>query len=252
MAKLKLLLLFLLGAVGASWSQCDLELIGFDTETFDLTIAVNNGYGCSNPNADDYDPFDDSIYDLIIGLHTIANDDPYPCFWNQNDPDAASYGWALLNFPIDLPNGIYDIGEGPDNSLNTGDTITVNLAEASNAFATQESCLTEAFANGYFDDCSQIVIWQINDSNGSLFWDGFFEVEFWEGDDFPYPEVYDEDQVCIPGATNWASICNNQLTFSTSPLCGGDPPPPIPEGQCTNQNNIPYCIYNGYIILILK
>jgi len=235
MAKLKLLLLSLIGIVGIGWGQCDLELIGFDTETFDLTIAVNNGYGCNNPNAPDYDPFNDDIYDLVIGIRSITADEPYSCFWNQSDPDASNYGWALLNFPIDLPNAIYDIGEGDDNTLNTGDTITVNLAEAANGqFATQESCLAEAFANGYFDDCSQIAIWQINDSNGSDFWNGYFESSIWgEGNDFPYPEYWDESIDCIPGDPDWSSICNNQLTFSTSDLCGGPPPPPILEG-CTD------------------
>jgi hypothetical protein len=28
-----------------------------------------------------------------------------------------------------------------------------------------------------------------------IFWDGYFEVDFWDGDDFPYPEVYDESQI---------------------------------------------------------
>ena len=205
---------------------CDLELIGFDTETFDLTIAVNNGYGCSNPNADDYDPFNDDIYDLVIGIHSITESEPYSCFFNQN-PNDPYYGWALLNFPIDLPLALYDIGQGSDGSLNTGDTITVNLAEASN-FNTQESCLAEAFVNGYFDNCSQIVIWQINDSNGSDFWNGYFEASQWNGDDFPYPEYWDESVDCIPGDSDWSTICNNQLSFG--PLCGGDPPPPIPEG----------------------
>ena len=212
--------------------NCDLELLGFDTETFDLTIVVNNGFGCSNPNLDDYDPLNDDIYDLVIGLHSIENNIPYDCFWNQSDPDDYDYGWVLLNFPIDLPNSLYDIGEGPDNSLNTGDTITVNLTEAQN-FGTQETCLAEAFAAGYFDDCSQIVIWQINDSNGSDFWNGYFEVGFWNGDDFPYPEFWDESVDCIPGDSDWSTICNNQLTFSTSTACGGDPPPPLYEG-CTD------------------
>ena len=232
MAKLKLLLLSLVGIIGVGWGQCDLELIGFDTETFDLTIAVNNGYGCNNPNSPDYDPTDDGIYDLVIGIRSITAGEPYPCFWNQGDPTSPSYGWALLNFPISLPNALYDIGEGPDNQLTTGEIITVNLSEASNGgFATQESCLAEAFANGYFDDCSQIVIWQINDSNGSDFWNGYFESGVWgEGNNFPYPEFWDEAIDCIPGDPDWSAICNNQLTFSTSDLCGGDPPPPLPEG----------------------
>ena len=83
MAKLKLLLLLLIGAVGVGWGQCDLALLGFDIETYDLTLAVNNGYGCSNPNVSDYDPFNDDIYDLVIGLHTVSlTDEPYPCFFN--------------------------------------------------------------------------------------------------------------------------------------------------------------------------
>ena len=222
MAKLKLLLLFLLGAVGVSWSQCDLEIIGFDIETFDITIAVNSGYGCSNPNVSDYDPFGDDIYDLIIGIQTVAEDDPYPCFWEQ-DPTTPEYGWVLVNIPLSQPG--FEIGQGDDNILNTGDTLTFNLV-GENPIETQEECLHEAFESGYFDDCSQIVIWQINDSNGSLFWDGYFESSIWEGDDFPYPEVYNEGIICIPDASQWSSICNNQLTFSTSPACGGPPPPP--------------------------
>lgn len=226
MAKLKLLLLFLLGAVGVSWSQCDLEIIGFDVETFDITIAVNNGNGCSNPNSPDYDPSNDEIYDLVIGIQTIADDNPYPCFWNQN-PDTSNYGWVLINIPLDQPG--FEIGQGDDNVLQTGDTLTFNLT-GENPIETQEDCLREAFETGYFDDCSQIVIWQINDSNGSDFWNGYFETSIWDEGSFPYPEVYNENQLCDPDSENWASICNNQLTFSTSPACGGPPPPPLPEG----------------------
>ena len=44
--------------------QCDLEILNYDVETLEITMVVNNGFGC-NPN----DLTDDVIDSFILSFH---------------------------------------------------------------------------------------------------------------------------------------------------------------------------------------
>lgn len=178
-------------------SQCDMEIIGFNPLSTNITLAVNHGH-CGTAA--------DSVGEFLLG---ITFDPPLP-----NNPFSCMYanGWATLIFPLDFPG--FSIGEGPDNILQTGDTITFALNEVPYFGSGSAQCWMEAMSEGVYleQSCVVLAITQINDSE-SL--DGSQGVG-----GFPYP---DED------------LWNNYLEFSlTDPWdqvgIGCDvPPPPLGE-----------------------
>ena len=130
-----------------SWGQCDIEIIGFNPISTDMTIAVNGGY-CGTPS--------DSIGEFLLALsftppiEDIQND--FPCFYED--------GWAKLIFPLDFPG--FNIGEGEDDILQTGDTITFNLAETPWAGSGSADCWIDVMQSAaYFMECVIVTVWQI-------------------------------------------------------------------------------------------
>jgi len=188
-----------------SWGQCDIEIVGFNPISTDMTITVNGG-ACMTES--------DSIGEFLLGLtftQPIPNiADDYPCFYPS--------GWALLIFPLDFPG--FDIGEGDDNILQTGDTITFNLLETPWAGSGTADCWIEIFQDAaYFEECVIVAVYQVNDS----------------------PDIGDDD------------LWNSWVEWSLNGACD-PPPPPIVEG-CTDMFAYNYnesatdddgsCVYQG-------
>lgn len=188
-----------------SWGQCDIEIVGFNPISTDMTITVNGG-ACMTES--------DSIGEFLLGLTfnppvPDAADD-YPCIY----PD----GWAKLIFPLDFPG--FDIGEGDDNILQTGDTITFNLLETPWAGSGTADCWIEIFQDAaYFEECVIVMVYQINDN----------------------PSIGDDD------------LWNSWVEWSLNGAC--DPPPPPIVMGCTDMFAYNYnveansddgsCVYQG-------
>ena len=107
---MKKLLLFFLPILG--YGQCDMEILGFDPVSTDLLLVVNGGQ-CGTEA--------DSIGEFILalGFNPPPDVSPWPCFGNED--------WMLLLYPLDFPG--FDIGEGSDNILQSGDTLLFNIVE---------------------------------------------------------------------------------------------------------------------------
>ena len=200
-----------------SWGQCDMEIVGFNPVSTDVTLAINGAY-CGTET--------DSIGEFLLALSfnpQIENiQDTYPCFYDN--------GWALLIFPLNFP--AFEIGQGEDNILQTGDTVTFNLLETPLFGSGTAGCWVEVMRSAaYFEECLVLTIWQINDSaclDGSC-----------EGlGGFPYPDN---------------NLWNNWVEWSLNGACD-PPPPPIVEG-CTDMFAYNYnetateddgtCVYQG-------
>lgn len=177
-------------------AQCDLEILGFDPVGLDMTLAVNGGF-CGAPI--------DSVGEFLL---TLTFDPPIPPAQNPFGCFDGSGNTNLL-FPLDFP--FVNIGEGDDETISTGDTLTFNIIEALPFGLGTSQCWQEAINSGGFDSCVVLSIQQINDS-GCL--DG--SCEGLGG--FPYPDITPE---------------NNIITFSLTDVCGGLPPPPL-IGGCTD------------------
>jgi len=198
-----------------SYAQCDMEIIGFNPISTDMTIAINGG-ACSPTGTD-------SIGEFLLGIsfNPALDENPFPCVYDN--------GWALLIFPLNFPG--FNIGEGPDGILQTGDTISFALNEIPMFGSGTAACWIEAMQTGaYFEECVVITIWQINDSDAL------------DGDPglggFPYPDT---------------DIFNSWIMWSLNGAC--DPPPPPVVYGCTDMFAYNYnsfatqedgsCIYMG-------
>ena len=200
-----------------SYGQCDMEIIGFNPISTDMTIAVNGGY-CGTPA--------DSIGEFLLAL-TFSPFEPefleeFPCIYDDHQ-------WALLIFPLDFPG--FSIGEGGDNILQTGDTVTFNLLETPWAGSGTADCWIDIMQSGaYYEECVMMTVWQINDSEPIIGEGGL--------GGFPFP---DED------------VWNSWITWSLNGACS-PPPPPIVYG-CTDMFAYNYnmaatqddasCVYQG-------
>ena len=172
-----------------SWGQCDIEILGFDPISTDLLITVNGGQ-CGTEA--------DSIGEFILGLgfSPPLENTPWPCFGDDE--------FMLLLYPLDFPG--FEIGQGPDNILQTGDTLLFNImSDTPLAGSGTLECWRVALEEGsFFDECVVLTIMQINDSE-TLFGDPGLG-------GFPYPDE---------------NIDNNWLEFSLDGACA-PPPPPVP------------------------
>ena len=143
--------IFFMTLVGALASQCDLSILDVNLNTYDVTVAVEEGEGCT-------------VSMLQIGFHIPGNEQPLsigPCVMN---PDNFHPGWwygALAMIPSSwagLP-------------IANGDTIVLPL---DNAFVADCSpgepesnslgCCAAPFLDYYLEqgECIEFVIWQIN------------------------------------------------------------------------------------------
>lgn len=203
-----------------AFGQCDIEIIGFNPISTDMTIAVNGGY-CGTVN--------DSIGEFLLGLTFTLNGQTgefpdvsqWSCFYDNN--------WALLIFPLNFPG--FDIGEGPDAMIQTGDTLTFNIANTPLFGSGTADCWIDIMQNGaYWEECVILTVWQINDSDDILGDPGL--------GGFPFPDE---------------NIFNSWINWSLNGAC--DPPPPPIVYGCTdmfayNYNSVASqedgsCIYQG-------
>ena len=207
------------------FGQCDIEIYGFNPITTAVTLVVNGGQ-CGTEA--------DSIGEFLLGLEFLPalEDNPYPCFSTQGDEDSVignEVETSLVIFPLNFPG--FDIGEGEDDILQTGDTITFRLNDVQLPGSGISQCWFDVFLEGsYMEECLALVVVQINDS------DTFYGDYGLAG--FPFP---DED------------FMNSYIPFSYNGAC--DPPPPPLVDGCTDIFAYNYnqyatvdddtCIYQG-------
>lgn len=184
------------------WAQCDMELYGYNPITTEITIVVNNGQCLTEA---------DSVGEFLLGLtfDPPLVDSPFPC--------VSGLDWAQLIFPLDFPG--FDIGEGDDDILQSGDTINFWLNEVPFFGSGSAQCWLNAIEEGaWFDECVVMAIYQINDSE-TITGDPGLTGE-------PYPDV---DPV------------NNILVWSMGPYCALPPfpyNPPVWEPDSCNDDVI--------------
>lgn len=184
---MKRILLFFIPLL--SFGQCDIEILGFDPISTDLLITVNGGQ-CGTEA--------DSIGEFILalGFNPPLENTPWPCFGDDE--------FMLLLYPLDFPG--FEIGQGPDNILESGDTLLFNIInDTPLAGSGTLTCWRQALEEGsFFEECVVLTIWQINDSFTLFGGPGL--------GGFPYPDE---------------NIDNNWLEFSLGGACD-PPPPPVP------------------------
>ena len=111
-----------------------MEIVDFNPETLDISIAVISGENCGSPT--------DSIGEFLLGISTEPLLDPDgfpPCFYDN--------GWALLVFPVNFP--LVNIN-APGAWLQSGDIISFNIIDAFLGGSDASLCWQETINNGFF------------------------------------------------------------------------------------------------------
>jgi gliding motility-associated-like protein len=138
--------------------DCNFELYDFRTEPeMQLDVVVHSDYNCFSvgypPGPNNFNLNNPGFYNMTIGINSLLEDNCGP------SPDQ---GHTYLHFTSSYL---------PDYVL--GDTITLDLDQASNYSLI--TCLQESYNQGNFDNCYEVVLWQINNSS-SLISPNTFEV----------------------------------------------------------------------------
>jgi len=219
-----LLLLFLLPF--STLAQCDVELLGFDTTTGDITIVINNSENCGCnefTNIGTTCTGDEEDNEVVHHLNLAINFDntlPMP-----ECAEAVEYhpGWRFLNFTFVLDP------ELPNAGAVTGDTLNFNIIPDNDPMGTWDCWQEYLNADLGPGECIEFVIWQINYSQtntenqgapslGGYPWqdtcgtcafqtqnypdvdnsDNFF---YWCEDDLPPPPIY-----VYPGCTDLSAL----------------------------------------------
>jgi gliding motility-associated-like protein len=210
----KLLTLLLFFPLFVIAQTCDVDLIGFDPETSQISIAILNGENCG---CNEYTTTDgntcgpdnssstvmnnESITHLVIGLHIYEDFTPGPCSQADFHP-----GWTFA-YPPDQSMLPFTGGHV------TGDTVNVQL----NTFFSWECLIDAELEEG---QCWELVVWQINLSQTADIVD--FPNQFWT----------DTCGTCADQTQMYPDIdlSNNSIVWCPDEL----PPPPLYPG-CTDE-----------------
>jgi gliding motility-associated-like protein len=206
MKKLLFCLLTLIPFIG--FGQCDVDLLGYDPITHQVSIAIINGENCGcneatqidgntcNPNGSSSTSNNESITHLVFGLHYDSFEYDTPC------AESTPYH----------PNWTYTLAGGSGWEYFTGDTANFTL---NTPFGWD--CILD---NPQEDICWEFVVWQINISQTV--------------DIVDFPEQYWTDTcgVCADQTQMYPDIdlSNNSLVWCPDEL----PPPPLYPG-CTDE-----------------
>lgn len=189
---------------------CDVDLIGYDPVTHDISVAILNGENCG---CNEYTQQDDntcgpdnssstvmnneSITHLVFGLHIYEDYTEGPCSQANYHP-----GWTFA-YPPDQTMLPFTGGHV------TGDTVNVQL----NTFFSWECLIDAELEEG---QCWELVVWQINLSQT-------VDIE-----DFPNDFWTDTCGVCANQTQMYPDIdlSNNSIIWCPDEL----PPPPLYPG----------------------
>ena len=192
----------------AQAQTCDVELLGYDPETHQVSVSIINGEncGCNEYTQQDGNTCDESassvvnnnetITHFVFGLHIYEDFTEGPCSQANFHP-----GWAFA-YPPD--QSILQFTGG----YSTGDTVNVELV----TFNDWDCLLEQEFE----EECLEMVVWQINLSQSA------------DIDDFPTEYWTDTCGTCANQTQMYPDIdlSNNTLVWCPDEL----PPPPLYPG----------------------
>tara|TARA_B100000575_G_scaffold215765_1_gene176482 strand:+ start:3114 stop:6044 length:2931 start_codon:yes stop_codon:yes gene_type:complete len=206
---LTLLFLFPLFAIAQT---CDVDLIGFDIETNQISVAILNGEncGCNEYTQQDGNTCEgstssvinnnESITHLVFGIHIYEDYTAGPCSQANYHP-----GWTFA-YP---PN---QVALTPETGYQTGDTINFSLITFNDW-----DCL---LGQNFDEECLEMAVWQINLGQTANIED--FPTEYWT----------DTCGTCADQTHMYPDI---DLSNNTLVWCPGElPPPPLYPG-CTDE-----------------
>ena len=192
----------------AQAQTCDVELLGYDPETHQVSVSIINGEncGCNEYTQQDGNTCDEStssvvnnnetITHFVFGLHIYEDFTEGPCSQANFHP-----GWTFA-YPPD--QSILQFTEG----YSAGDTVNVELVTFNDW-----DCLLE---QDFEEECLEMVVWQINLSQSAGI------------DDFPTEYWTDTCGTCADQTQMYPDIdlSNNTLVWCPDEL----PPPPLYPG----------------------
>jgi len=197
-------------------NECELGIYGFDPNTGDISIIVNNGEncGCNENTQVDGNTCGSSnsstvnnnagVSNLVIGIHKVGSTENYECTNASNYP-----GWTWVFYQ----NTSIPTASNP--GAISGEFINFNLFDDALG---NTACFEQLLPYAPEGECYELVIWQINLSQTAN------TIDF-QGDPYAWVNINpNNDTHMYPDFQLW----NNTITW-----CNEDPDPPLIEG-CTD------------------
>ena len=129
---------------GDAFCDCDLDFIGFDPVTLDVSVEVISDWNCGTTLNAGMSSEMSSINHIHFGIHVPGWDYPWGCTTGINHPGWSFAGWSSLGIE--------------SSELHAGDIFNANLLDIGGS----GDCFQEILSSDTLTACPEIVIWQIN------------------------------------------------------------------------------------------
>ena len=154
-----------------AFCDCDVDFIGFDPVTLDMSVEVISHWNCGQPLNIGPSNVMLGVNHLNFGLHVPGWDFQWGCTTDNIHP-----GWTFTN------HSIYEAS----NYLQSGDIFNTNLLD----LGPNAPCFQEILSSDTLTACTEIVIWQINYSQTLNVADGGWATNYGGDDTQLYPDHF--------------------------------------------------------------
>lgn len=155
-----------------AFCDCDLDFIGFDPNTLDVSVEVVSHWNCGTTLNNGLSSNVDAVNHIHFGLHVPGWDYQWGCTTGNIHPGWTFAGWSSIGIS--------------NNELTAGEILNINLLD----LGPDAPCFQELLSSDTLTACTEIVLWQINYSQTLNIVNGGWAVNEGGADTQEYPDIF--------------------------------------------------------------
>jgi gliding motility-associated-like protein len=155
-----------------AFCDCDLDFIGFDPNTLDVSVEVISHWNCGTTLNSGFSGEVDAVNHIHFGLHVPGWDYQWGCTTGNIHPGWTFAGWSSIGIS--------------NNELFAGEILNINLLD----LGPDAPCFQELLSSDTLTACTEIVLWQINYSQTLNITDDGWAVNEGGDDTQEYPDNF--------------------------------------------------------------